>query len=157
MRITPGQWWTSLAYGSPEWENYAVEVRGFLAETRPAELSPMLMLEFRVDLARTQCTRYKFEISTSSSIISRQGDAATCPWQNLGWSAHHRLLKERWYSLRVEAYGSLLRGYVDGKLAVGITHTELERGYIAVNVRPGDTVYYDDVRVTELISAPTSQ
>lgn len=159
MRMTAGEWYATMAYGSPEWENYAVEVRGFLAESTPgeAEANPMLMLEFRVDLTRKRCQIYGFIIQTGGTNLAKLGNGDTCSFQSLGWNALHPLLEKRWYSLRVEAYRSTLRVYVDGELALETTDTELERGYIGFNVRPGDTVYYDDVRVFELISAPTSQ
>jgi hypothetical protein len=159
MRITPGVSWTVMANGSSEWENYAVEVRGFVAESTPSEheMYPLLALWFRVDTDRRPCTACRFLFGAVGTATIKHGDAATCPDQTLGGSRSPRLEKERWYTLRVEAYGSTFGVYVDGELVLKTTDGELPRGYIAVAADPGVTAYYDDVRVFELTSAPPSQ
>jgi hypothetical protein len=143
--------WSSIFVGSEDWTDYAVEVRGRLGEPTPDAYDPALSFYVRSHPFSEGCQFYvAIYYPEGPASITKGGSGECNPWLALEWEDAPPVA-EGWHSLRVEVFGSTIRSYRDGELVVEASDTELQTGSIGFFAPPGNTHYYDDVRVIELL------
>ncbi len=74
-----------------------------------------------------------------------------CSWNLLASTPHQSITLDRWYEMRIELFGPDIKVFVDGKLLYDVTDDTSLGGTIALAIPTGGKVYFDDIRVTELV------
>ena len=128
--------------GDPEWGDYSVEVK-----VKPLALTGMAGLVFRYHTNRHfyQCGLTggnQIEISQHLPIEPKLRAPA---WKQLA-RANFRYDTSRYYLLKVEVAGSEIRAFVDGKLVIEASDTELPKGKAGVTT--SGPARFQDFRVS---------
>ncbi|MFQ5923142.1 MAG: NPCBM/NEW2 domain-containing protein [Anaerolineales bacterium] len=104
-----------------------------------------------------RCDGYVISIQAGNSrgagITRESGAGGECEYAKLDTANTLSLAQDHWYSLRVEAKGARIDVYLDGQLVLsGEDSDPILAGPLIVDAQPGVTIYYDDVRVIELVA-----
>jgi rhamnogalacturonan endolyase len=113
-----------LVTGDPEWDDYAVEVK-----VKPLSLARMAGVVFRYHTNRHY---YLFALAGGNRVrlarhLTLEPELRVPGWKELA-GADFRYEATRYYLLRVETAGPRIRAYVDGKLVLEASDTELPKG-----------------------------
>lgn len=132
----------TLVTGDPEWFDYTLEVK-----VRPLSLAEMAGIVFRY---RTNRHYYLFALTGGDRAVLRlrlplEKQFRVAEWKDLGAAAFPYDTR-RYYSLKVENQGPLIRAYVDGKLLIEASDSEILSGRIGITA--SIPARFTDVRVT---------
>jgi len=132
----------TLVTGDPEWFDYTLEAR-----VRPLSLADMAGIVFRY---RTNRHYYLFALTGGDRAVLRvrlplEQRFRVAEWRELG-SAEFRYDTLRYYTLRVENQGPEIRAFIDGKLLLQASDSELTAGRIGITANI--PARFTDVRVS---------
>jgi hypothetical protein len=124
----PQRWQPLFVTGDPLWANYTVS-----AKVRPLSLSEMAGVVFRYHTNRHY---YVFSLSGGNRArlalrLPFETKFRVIDWKELG-SAEFSYDVRRYYELKVENDGPRIRAYVDGKLLIEATDSEILAGRAGV-------------------------
>jgi hypothetical protein len=127
--------------GDPEWDNYTVE-----AKVRPLSASGFAGVVFRYHTNRHY---YQFGLTGGNKVqfalrLPIEPALRAPAWKELATSAFP-YDTTRYYALRVEVTGARMQAYVDGKLVLEASDTELRKGRAGVTA--GAPARFQDFRV----------
>ena len=128
-----------FTFGSSLWSDYAVEYRVKFPEINK---DIQVLLNFRRSSPSSSYTQALFAFWDEVIIASE-------PWSRIS-TRDQTFENDRWYHIRVEAVGSQIRVYIDGRLTTNITNTDFQMGKVALNVSPSTHALFDDIRVISL-------
>jgi rhamnogalacturonan endolyase len=125
----PERWQPLFVTGDPLWTSYTVA-----AKVRPLSLSEMAGIVFRYHTNRHY---YLFSISGGNKArlalrLPVEKQIRVIDWKELG-SADFKYDVKRYYDLRVENDGSKIRAYIDGKLVIEATDSEILQGRAGIS------------------------
>ena len=114
--------------GDPEWSDYALEVK-----VRPRSLAEMAGIAFRY---RTNRHYYLFALVGGNRAVLRLRlplgkQYRVAEWKDLG-QVDFTYDTKRYYTLRVENDGPRVRAFIDGKLLIEASDSEILKGKIGV-------------------------
>ena len=142
--------WRSIYAGDSQWRNYAHEARVRIVEFGSPPFGQGFSFEFRNNL-RADCNFYELLLNDTFVSFYRAND---CNFDNLAQLSGFVLPIDTWFTTRVEVTNDFFRGYVDGLLMLESEADDLfQSGGISFKVPPTNTVWFDDVRVVELVPA----
>ncbi|MFB3825374.1 MAG: hypothetical protein ACE15B_01350 [Bryobacteraceae bacterium] len=132
----------TLIVGDPEWSDYTVEVK-----VRPQLLKDMAGVVFRY---RTNRHYYLFSLADGKTARLRlrlpfEKKMRAGEWKDLG-SAPFPYDVTRYYTLKVENQGSSMRAYIDGKLLIEASDSEILKGKAGITAN--QAARFTDFRVT---------
>ncbi len=118
----------TLVTGDPEWSDYTVEVK-----MKPLSLAQMAGVVFRYQTNRHY---YLFAITGGNKArlavrLPLEKTFRIADWRDLG-SANFTYDTKNYYNLKVENAGAKIRCYIDGRLIIETTDTELLKGKAGV-------------------------
>src|SRR6202040_166541 len=127
QKMAPGgsQWTPPLFItGNPEWGDYAVEVK-----VKPLALTEMAGLVFRYHTNRHY---YMFALTGGNKVrlalhLPLESALRVHGWRELA-SSIFPYDTSRYYALKVENDGPHIRAYIDGKMALEASSTEMVKG-----------------------------
>ena len=133
---------STLIVGDPEWSDYTVEVK-----VRPLLMEDMAGVAFRYHTNRHY---YLFALEDGKKVrlrmrLPKEQKMRVGLWRELG-SAPFAYDSTRFYTLKVESDGPRIRAYVDGKLLIEATDSEILKGKIGITAN--NPARFTDVRVT---------
>jgi hypothetical protein len=115
--------------GEPEWRDYTVEV----------SVCPLSTAEWAGVVCRYQTNRHHILFSIENGKTARlakrlplEEKFRVCSWQQLG-TAEFPYESNRYYRLRVENNGPEIRAFIDGKLILTATDTDLTGGKVGLS------------------------
>lgn len=113
-----------LITGDPEWTDYTVEVR-----VKPLSVTNLAGIAFRYHTNRHY---YLFALAGGNKVrlalhLPIETELRVPAWKELA-SADFAYDTERYYTLKIEVAGPQMRAYVDGKLVVQASDSELPKG-----------------------------
>ncbi|MDZ4797292.1 MAG: hypothetical protein SGI92_03955 [Bryobacteraceae bacterium] len=128
--------------GDPLWTSYTVSAR-----VKPLSTSEMAGVVFRYHTNRHY---YLFSMTGGKQVrlalrLPLEKKLRTIDWRELG-SADFAYDTKRWYELRVENDGPKIRAYVDGKLVIEATDSEIVTGRAGLSANI--PARFTDFRVT---------
>jgi len=128
--------------GDPEWSDYALEVK-----VRPRSLAEMAGIAFRY---RTNRHYYLFALVGGNRAVLRlrlplEKQYRVAEWKDLG-QVDFTYDTKRYYTLRVENDGPRMRAFIDGKLLIEASDSEILKGKIGVT--SNIPARFTDVRVS---------
>ncbi|MBL8229684.1 MAG: hypothetical protein JNL98_14440 [Bryobacterales bacterium] len=138
-----GEFYTPvLIAGDPEWSDYTLEVK-----VRPLLLKDMGGIVFRY---HTNRHHYLFALEDGKKAVLRLHlpiDKAfkVANWKELG-TAPFPYETKRYYTMKVETDGPKIRCYIDGKLVIEVSDSEILKGKIGISSHI--PTRFTDVRVT---------
>ncbi len=120
----PKLWNPTMLTGDPEWADYTVEVK-----VKPLLLSEMAGVVFRY---RTNRHYYLFALSGGNRAVLRlrlpfEERFRVAEWKDLG-EAEFPYDTDHYYTLKVASDGARIRAYIDGKLVVEASDSEILKG-----------------------------
>ncbi len=141
--------------GSSEWKDYVFEFRVKVMRLDNQSNSP----GFGADMRSSKDINNK-DISYGYGLGYNNGwflgrnicKSSGCSWDRLAATSRTGITLDKWYKVRIELYGPDIKVFVDGNILFGVTDNTSLGGAIALSVPTGGKVYFDDIRVTELVS-----
>ncbi len=114
--------------GDPEWSDYTLEVK-----VRPLSFDEMAGIAFRYHTNRHY---YLFALTGGNRAVLRlrlpvEKQLHVADWKDLG-AAQFPYDTKRYYTLRVENDGPKIRAFIDGKLLIEASDSEILKGRIGV-------------------------
>lgn len=138
-----GSRYPRIIFGLDEWKNYEAEYRAkILAAAKP---EATVLLYFRSSQSFVTYD-LQAQVFFDNFVV---GFATGTSWQELA-SKRFDFELDRWYTIRLQAQGSQIRGFVDNKLIIETEDTRLEEGALGISVGPGAHVQIDDILVKSL-------
>ncbi len=118
----------TVVTGDPEWFDYTFE-----AKVRPLSLSDMAGIVFRY---RTNRHYYLFALTGGNKAVLRlrlpfEQTFRTAEWTDLG-SAPFEYDSRRYYTLKVENSGPIIRAFIDNKLVLEARNADILKGGIGL-------------------------
>lgn len=142
---TTDSWGEILLDGGSTWTDYAVEARIKLLTEAPPELQDLFVnLRFVPNVAH-----YTGSLSIAHQQVEISGDLNGA-WRGSLGTAPFEVELGRWYALRFEAKGRLIRLFVDGVEQMSIEDDATRRGTVRLQLPPGMRAHMDDLRVIDL-------
>ncbi len=142
---------TQIAYsevGSTNWKNYIFNTRVKVIEYGTGQYNWTFSIGFRSN-CREYCPEYDWAFQKAFQNLGR----VTTGWKELMVSDYNLPL-DTWIDLRLEVMGNVMRGYVNDEIFFETTDTDpLLTGNIRLIVEENAKVWFDDVKVTELITS----
>jgi len=132
----------TLIAGDPEWFDYTLEVG-----VRPLSFAEMAGIVFRY---RTNRHYYLFALTGGNRCVLRlrlplEKKLRTAEWKDLG-TAEFPYDTKRYYTLKVENQGPAIRAFIDGKLLIEASDSEILKGKIGIT--SNIPARFADVRVS---------
>lgn len=143
----PDTWYRIMA-GDQSWSNYSMELRARLIDFGSPPYDAYFHVLFR-DTGHG-CTNYSWGLSEGFSVFSKGVD---CSFRTLRTVSGFGMVEGAWTTVRVEVVNNQIKGFVDGRLVADIRDVSAfhESGAFGIGMPPTNTVWFDDVRVVELV------
>jgi serine/threonine protein kinase/formylglycine-generating enzyme required for sulfatase activity len=134
--------------GSPNWSNYVVEAK-FNAQRLPTNGQGGAQFHIRGGgSGLNNCPNgYEFHFGEWLSIYNE------CAGGHLVNAPQGKIEEGKWYSIRIESFQGEFREYVDGTLINRLLDDTSLNGSMMIGTGRGGNVYYDDIRIAELLPA----
>lgn len=130
------------------WHNYAFEMKARLVKLGTAPYGEAYNLIFR---ASGDCERYVWNVNQTAINLGRQ-EQPYCSWRQIQLR-NYQVSVNSWTTFRVEVTDNIIRGYINGlKEIEAIDNQPLLEGRIGFTIPSNSEVWFDDIRVVELVS-----
>jgi len=148
--------WEQVVAGDTSWRNYAFEARVRIAEyNNPPYGTGFGLLFHQTEYVRCDSAFYLWRPSFDYAILAEasQGTTEGCgDFVGLDLVPFSLPIYE-WTTVRVEVFGNAIHGYVENELITSAMVPDyLKSGRIGFQVPPSNVVWFDDLRVIELVA-----
>jgi serine/threonine protein kinase len=145
---------TGFAIGSSNWINYMIEFRSKVL-VRGEDVN---FQGFGVSLRNSEdrgCP-LAYELGFGRwwflGKTSGPGDLnGHCPFRHLVEAPEKGIALEKWYQVKIVAYDTAIKSYIDGSLIHNIIDSSSQNGGVGISISNGAQVYFDDIKITKLL------
>jgi formylglycine-generating enzyme required for sulfatase activity len=148
----PGNKEIAFNFGKLNWGNYLIEAK-FNVQRSPSNGQGGAAVLIRGGSSGlNNCPNgYEFAFGEWLSIYN------DCAGGHLVNATHGKIEEGKWYSIRIESYNNEFREYLDGVLIHRLLDDTSLNGFIMFGTGRGGKVYYDDIRIAELLPAKLAE
>ena len=141
--------WGFVIAGKKSWTDYSFEARfkGVSPTDFPISDEVWTILMTRVNWG-ANCYGYTAQFGFDNGWVTLGKTGDTCNKSFPGTFSEPAM--GQWYTVRFDIRATTLSLYVDGTLVSKQVDNQLQSGYVGLAVSPNTTVYFDDIRVTEI-------
>lgn len=136
-----------VGFGSEDWTNYSAEYRVKMLNSKANT-----WLSFRSTIGDNR-TYYVEWLSAEWDSVNLFGNLNYGGWENIK-TLELAVRNQKWYRVKVEAQGSVLRVYLDNILMIQVKDSRITSGGFNLGVMPGTHAQFDDIRVIALGDSP---
>jgi tRNA A-37 threonylcarbamoyl transferase component Bud32 len=133
-------------FGSSSWKNFSIRYRVRMENL--IDYAPQIILEFRksADAKKKYIQSFTpYYDSVHFAMTTTNGSS----WQELSDYSYY-FTENKWYSVKVDAFESSIKIYVDDALLIDTTESQLSSGSVNLQAGPGSIVQFDDIKVLAL-------
>jgi serine/threonine protein kinase len=142
-----------ITTGSNQWKNYSFEVRARIMSNSAKKDNSSLGVDVRN--SNDAYGSYGYELTFGKLWFLSRHTCSLGADCSLSWLVEQKPTKitvGTWFTIRIDLFGPEIRVYVNGELLREITDKTSLMGTVSLDVPPGTEVYFDDVRLTKLVT-----
>jgi hypothetical protein len=150
----PPQTILGISTGSNQWDDYVLEFRVKVIRDSAGNENSSIGVGVRNSQNPNDKTiTYSYGLgfgkrwNLGREICTPKG----CTFTMLKDAPHKAITLDKWYEIKIEAYGPEIKVFVDGQMLLDVTDNTSLKGAIFLEAGLGAEVYFDDIRVAKLV------
>lgn len=142
--------WSSVMFGTNEWQDYIIEYRVRLVDFGPSPYTLMGAVFRNSSFDNMALAHYHVSFAPNDNGLWIQySDDSRNDYRMLA-STIYRIKVGNWYEVRVEVVGPLIKVFIDNNEELEVSDSSLISGPLGLQVGPNLHVQYDDIVITEI-------